>query len=315
MHKNDVAGDYERMIMKNKLPWQVPKPKDEEPQVEKLLERIFNSPSYKLAIEDVEFLLGDATRGVRLQLDYLKPELLMKEHGIKRTIVVFGSARIKEPKTALSLLEKIKKMLEKDVNSKKLLKELRIAEKMMEKSIYYEEARKFGQLVGKAGKGPEDNTLMIMTGGGPGIMEAANRGAFDVGARSIGLNIKLPHEQFPNPYINPELCFQFHYFAMRKLHFLHRAVALVVFPGGFGTLDELFETLTLIQTQKNEPIPVVLVGKEYWHRLIDFNFLVEEGTINAKDLKIFTFKESAEEAWSYILQWYEKRGIDLFDGH
>ena len=298
-----------------KFPWQTPKPKSEEPKVEELLERIFNSPSYKLAIEDIDFLLSDATRGVRLQLDYLKPELIMKEHGIKRTIVVFGSARIKEPKTALEELEKIKELLEREPNSKKLLKELRVAEKMVEKSIYYEEARKFGRLVGKAGKGPHDNTLMIMTGGGPGIMEAANRGAFDVGAKSIGLNIQLPHEQFPNPYITPELCFQFYYFAIRKLHFLHRAVALVIFPGGYGTLDELFETLTLIQTQKNEPIPVVLVGKEYWHRLIDFKFLVEEGTIDPEDLHIFTFKESAHEAWDYILRWYEKRGVDLFNNH
>ncbi|MRI58938.1 MAG: cytochrome D ubiquinol oxidase subunit II [Epsilonproteobacteria bacterium] len=297
-----------------KLPWQSPKPKEEEPNVDELLRRIFDSPSYKLAIEDVDFLLSDATRGVRLQLDYLKPELIMKEHGIKRTIVVFGSARIKEPKTALKELERIKRMLESEPNSKRLLKELRVAEKMVEKSIYYEEARKFGRLVGEAGKGPQDNTLMIMTGGGPGIMEAANRGAFDVGAKSIGLNIQLPHEQFPNPYITPELCFQFHYFAIRKLHFLHRAVALVIFPGGFGTLDELFETLTLIQTHKNEPIPVVLVGKEYWHRLIDFTFLVEEGTIDPEDLHIFTFKESGNEAWDYILQWYAQRGIDLFNG-
>ncbi len=300
--------------MNKKLPWQHPKPKDEEPKVEELLERIFNSPSYKLAIEDVDFLLSDDTRGVRLQLDYLKPELIMKRHGIKRTIVVFGSARIKEPATALKELEKIKKMVEERPDSKQLLKALRTAEKMVEKSIYYEEARKFGRLVGKAGKGPQDNTLTLMTGGGPGIMEAANRGAYDVGAKSIGLNIQLPHEQFPNPYISPELCFQFHYFAIRKLHFLHRACALVVFPGGFGTLDELFETLTLIQTGKNRPIPVVLVGKEYWHRLIDFKFLVEEGTIDPEDLHIFTFKENAQDAWDYILEWYRKRNFDLFNG-
>ncbi len=299
-------------MKRQELPWQHPKPKSEEPKVHELLEKIFHSPSYRLAIEDSDFLRQDETRGVRLQLDYLKAELIMQAHNIKHTIVVFGSARIKEPKSALDELERIKKLLEKEPNSKQLLKELRIAEKMVEKSIYYEEARKFGAIVGKAGKGPKDNRLMIMTGGGPGIMEAANRGAFEVGAKSIGLNIQLPHEQFPNPYITPELCFQFHYFAIRKLHFLHRAVALVVFPGGFGTLDELFETLTLIQTQKNEPIPVILIGKEYWHRLIDFTFLVEEGTIDPQDLHIFTFKESAQEAWEYILRWYQKRGVDLF---
>ena len=301
------------MKKRRTLPWQHPKPKEEEPKIEELMERIFNSPSYKLAIEDVDFLTSDETRGVRLELDYLKPELIMKKYGIKHTIVVFGSARIKEPQSAMKELEKIQELLKKSPDSKTLLRELRRAEKMVEKSIYYEEARKFGQLVGKAGKGPKDNTLIIMTGGGPGIMEAANRGAYDVGAKSIGLNIQLPHEQFPNPYIDPDLCFQFHYFAIRKLHFLHRAVALVVFPGGFGTLDELFETLTLIQTRKNPPIPVVLVGKEYWHKLINFTFLVEEGTIDPEDLHIFTFKENAKEAWEYILQWYEKRGIDIFN--
>ncbi|BCD68149.1 TIGR00730 family Rossman fold protein [Nitratiruptor sp. YY09-18] len=295
------------------LPWQHPKPLYEDPKAKELLQKILNSPTYKLAIEDEAFLLSDQTRGVRLQLDYLKPELIMQKYGIKRTIVVFGSARIKEPATAMKELEKIKNLLKKKPDSKTLLRELRTAEKMVEKSIYYEEARKFGQLVGKAGKGPQDNTLTLMTGGGPGIMEAANRGAYDVGAKSIGLNIQLPHEQFPNPYIDPDLCFQFHYFAIRKLHFLHRAIALVVFPGGFGTLDELFETLTLIQTGKNRPIPVVLVGKEYWQRLINFKFLVEEGTIDSEDLHIFTFKETAQEAWEYILHWYEKVGIDIFN--
>ncbi len=301
-------------MKKRELPWQHPKPKEEEPRIEELMDAILSSPSYRLAIEDVDFLRSDDTRGVRLELDYLKPELIMKKHGIKRTIVVFGSARIKEKKSALKELKRIQKMVEKNPDSRTLLRELRTAEKMVEKSIWYDEAREFGRLVGRAGKGPEDSTLTLMTGGGPGIMEAANRGAYDVGAKSIGLNIQLPHEQFPNPYITPDLCFQFHYFAIRKLHFLHRACALVVFPGGFGTLDELFETLTLIQTGKNKQIPVVLVGKEYWSRLIDFRLLVEEGTIDAEDLHLFTFKERAKEAWEYILHWYEKRGVDLFNG-
>lgn len=300
-------------MRKRLLPWQKPKPKEEEPRIEELLKRIFNSPSYRLAIEDEEFLRSDETRGVRLELDYLKPETIMKSHGVKRTIVVFGSARIKERQTALKELRKIEIMLEKNPDSKELLKELRKAEKMVEKSIWYDEAREFGRLVGSSGKGPQDNTLVLMTGGGPGIMEAANRGAFDVGAKSIGLNIKLPHEQYPNPYISPELCFQFHYFAIRKLHFLHRACALVVFPGGYGTLDELFETLTLIQTGKNKEIPVVLVGREYWERLIDFDYMVEEGTIDMEDLEIFVYKESGKDAWEYILKWYEKKGVDLFN--
>ncbi len=301
------------MKKKHPLPWQKPKSKAEEPNVEKLLRRIFESPSYKLAIEDVSYLKSSQTRGVRLQLDYQKPQSIMERFGIKHTIVVFGSARIKEKATALKELEKIQDLVKKNPDSRILLRELRTAEKMVEKAVYYDEARRFGQLVGKAGKGPQDNTLTLITGGGPGIMEAANRGAYDVGAKSIGLNIQLPHEQFPNPYIDPDLCFRFHYFAIRKLHFMLRACALVVFPGGFGTLDELFEVLTLIQTGKNREIPVVLVGKEYWHRLINFKFLVEEGTIDPEDLHIFTFKETGDEAWEYILRWHEKRGIDLFN--
>ncbi len=287
------------------LPWQKPKSKDEEPKVDELLQNIFNSPSYKLAIEDKDFLLSDETRGIRLQLDYLKPEIIMKKFGIKNTIVVFGSARVKENNTALKELEKIKKELEKKP-SKELLKKLRIAESMVEKSIYYEEAREFGRLVGKY-KGTHNNEVVIMTGGGPGIMEAANRGAYEVGAKSIGLNIQLPHEQFPNPYVTPELCFQFHYFATRKMHFLERAIALVVFPGGFGTLDELFETLTLIQTRKNKKIPVVLIGKEYWQKLINFEMLVSHGMIDKEDLKIFVYKENAKDAFEYIKNWYENK--------
>ncbi|MRJ02238.1 MAG: LOG family protein [Epsilonproteobacteria bacterium] len=297
-----------------RLPWQQPKPKEEEPQIEELLQRIFESPSYRVAIEDLDFLKSDQTRGVRLQLDYLKADLIMAAHGIKHTVVVFGSARIRERQTAIRELERIEKLIEENPESRHLLKELRTAEKMVEKSIWYDEARKFGRLVGKSGKGPDDSTLTLMTGGGPGIMEAANRGAFDVGAKSIGLNIQLPHEQFPNPYITPELCFQFHYFAIRKLHFLHRACAMVVFPGGYGTLDELFETLTLIQTEKKGEIPIVLMGREYWNRVVNFPALVEEGTISPQDLHLFTFKERAEEGWEYILQWYEKRGIDIFNG-
>ncbi|EDM23854.1 TIGR00730 family Rossman fold protein [Caminibacter mediatlanticus] len=287
------------------LPWQKPKSKDEEPKVDELLQNIFNSPSYKLAIEDKDFLLSDETRGIRLQLDYLKPEIIMKKFGIKNTIVVFGSARVKENNTALKELEKIKKELEKKP-SKELLKKLRIAESMVEKSIYYEEAREFGRLVGKY-KGTHNNEVVIMTGGGPGIMEAANRGAYEVGAKSIGLNIQLPHEQFPNPYVTPELCFQFHYFATRKMHFLERAIALVVFPGGFGTLDELFETLTLIQTRKNKKIPVVLIGKEYWQKLINFEMLVSHGMIDKDDLNIFVYKENAKDAFEYIKNWYENK--------
>jgi uncharacterized protein (TIGR00730 family) len=173
-------------------------------------------------------------------------------------------------------------------------------------------AREFGRLIGESGDGPQDCRLVIMTGGGPGMMEAASRGAFEAGAKTIGLNIDLPHEQFPNPYITPELCFRFHYFALRKMHFLRRARALVVFPGGYGTLDELFETLTLIQTRTIRPVPVVLIGRAFWERAVNFDFLQDEGVIDDEDREIFWFAETAEEAWAGILDWHRKCGEPLF---
>ena len=294
------------------LPWQKPKRKDEDPKAQELVKRIMEDPSYKMAEEDIDFIKSPRARGIRLQLDYLKVELKFQELGVEHTIVVFGSARILEKKTALKRLEKIQKQLRSSGESEKLLRKLAVAEKMVEKSIYYDDAREFGRLVGKSGKGPDDCRVTLVTGGGPGIMEAANRGAFDVGAKSIGLNIQLPHEQFPNPYITPGLCFQLHYFAIRKLHFLNRARALVVYPGGFGTLDELFETLTLVQTHKQEPMPIVMIGKRFWNRLIDFELLVEEGTIAARDLEIFSFADNAHEAWNIILDWYKAMNRPLF---
>ena len=262
--------------------------------------------------EDEAFLYSNDARGIRLQLDYLKAESKLRELGIEHTIVVFGSARVIGFNEALKKLEKIKKKFKSKPNSETLLAQLRSAERIVEKSHYYEEARHFGSLVGKAGKGPDDCHVTLMTGGGPGIMEAANRGAHEVGAKSIGLNIELPHEQEPNPYITPELSFSFRYFAIRKLHFMQRAKALVVFPGGFGTLDELFDLLTLIQTGKNPPIPVVLVCRTYWERIIDFEFLYEEGVIAKEDLSIFTYAETAEEAWKNILKWHKKNATPLF---
>ncbi len=294
------------------LPWQRPKRKEEDPKAQELVRRIMEDPSYRLAEEDIDFIKSSRARGIRLQLDYLKVELKLQELGVEHTIVVFGSARIIEKKTALKRLESIQKKLQRAGESDRLLRKLAIAEKMVEKSIYYEDARRLGRLVGQSGRGPEDCRVTLVTGGGPGIMEAANRGAFDVGAKSIGLNIQLPHEQYPNPYITPGLCFQFHYFAMRKLHFLNRAKALVVYPGGFGTLDELFETLTLVQTHKQEPMPIVMIGKRYWNRLINFDFLVEEGTIAAKDLEIFSFADNAKEAWNIIVNWHRDRKTPLF---
>ena len=296
----------------HQLPWQKPKSKKEDPEAKKLVKQLMESPTYKIAQEDIEFLNSDDTRGIRLELDYLKTELTLRKLGVEHTIVVFGSARIKERKTALKHLKEIEKKIERNKDSVELLKKLREAERALEMSRYYEDARKFGRLIANAGKGPKDNRVIVMTGGGPGIMEAANRGAYDVGAKTIGLNIKLPHEQFPNPYISPELCFQFRYFAIRKMHFMRRAQALVAYPGGFGTFDELFEVLTLIQTHKNKEIPVVLVGKRYWNRVLNFDVFVEEGMIAPEDLKIFKIVENAKEAFDYILKWHKKRKTQLY---
>jgi uncharacterized protein (TIGR00730 family) len=298
---------------KTTLPWEHPKLEEEDPKSLELIKKIMQSPTYAMAESDEEFMNSYEARGIRLELDYLKAELKMKEYGIEHTIVVFGSARIVERATALKRLKLIEEMLDKHPNDRAILKELYIAERMVEKSIYYDDAREFGKLVGKSGKEIADCRVTLMTGGGPGIMEAANRGAYDVGAKSIGLNIKLPHEQYPNPYITPDLCFLFHYFAIRKLHFLNRAKALVVYPGGFGTFDELFETLTLIQTYKTEQIPVVLVGKSYWQKAINFEFLQEEGVIAPEDLEIFYFADDANEAWEHILSWHKREGKPLFD--
>jgi uncharacterized protein (TIGR00730 family) len=276
------------------------------------IKMIMNDPSFQIAEEDKNFLYSNDARGVRLQLDYLKAEVKMREQGINHTVVVFGSARIVEFESAMSALKKIEIALKKSPDSEELLNALKRAESMVRKSHYYNEARKLGQLVGKSGKSAQDCHVTMMTGGGPGIMEAANRGADDVGAKSIGLNIELPHEQFPNPYITPELCFQFRYFAIRKLHFIQRAKALVVFPGGFGTLDELFEILTLIQSSKSPSIPIVMLGKEYWDKAINFSFLKEEDVIGSEDLKHLIYVDNAEDAWEKIISWHEENKTPLF---
>jgi len=255
------------------------------------------SASYRLAFQDPEFLLQDDLRPVRLQLELLKPELILQEQHIESTVVVFGSARIVDPETAEARLVSAQAEHSNSKQDPLLTRQVAIARRVLENSRYYDEARKLGHLISSnTGK----DKLVVITGGGPGIMEAANRGAHEAGMPSIGMNIVLPHEQSPNPYITPDLNFQFHYFAVRKMHLLMRAKSLVVFPGGFGTLDELFETLTLIQTHKVQPIPVLLFGKAFWERIINFNALVEEGTISAEDLDLFSFVETAAEAWELI---------------
>ena len=255
------------------------------------------SASYLLAFQDPDFLLLDDLRPVRLQLELLKPELILKAQHIESTVVVFGSARIVDPQTAEAQLVSAQAEHRSNRKDSLLARKVEAARRALENSRYYDEARKLGHIISSnTGK----DKLVVITGGGPGIMEAANRGAHEAGMPSIGMNIVLPHEQTPNPYITPDLNFQFHYFAVRKMHLLMRAKSLVVFPGGFGTLDELFETLTLIQTHKVQPIPVLLFGKAFWERIINFEALVEEGTISAKDLELFVYVESAEEAWELI---------------
>jgi uncharacterized protein (TIGR00730 family) len=242
----------------------------------------------------------------------LKAELLLQQEGVEHTIVVFGSTRISESETIKRKIFRLSADLSTNPEDIKLQRQLEIAKRVRDKSHYYDVAREFGRIVGNSGNGPQDNRVIIMTGGGPGIMEAANRGAYDVGAQSVGLNITLPHEQFPNPYVTKNLCFRFYYFAIRKLHFLLRAKALVVFPGGYGTMDELLETLTLIQTRERRPVPVVLIGEHYWRRAFDVNFLVDEGVIDEEDRELYWYAESAEEAWSGILTWHNKNGTPLF---
>jgi len=294
------------------LPGQRPKAAEDDSKAAEALRKIMQSPSYREADRDVEFLRGDATRGIRLQLDFLKAETLLEERQVAHTIVVFGSTRIHEPQAARRAVDLAATALSANPNDEILRRRLAIARRVAEKSRYYDIARRFGQIVGAAGEQAIGGRIMIMTGGGPGIMEAANRGAHDVGAESVGLNITLPKEQYPNPYVTPELCFSFHYFAMRKLHFLMRARALVAFPGGYGTLDELFEVLSLAQTREIAPVPVILVGESYWRRAFDPEFLVEEGVIEPEDRDLLWFAESAEDAWRDILDWYEAVGRPLF---
>lgn len=247
--------------------------------------------AYRLAFTDTEFLLRDELRPVRMQLELLKPELVQAAQGIVSTIVIFGSARIPPADAAAQQLAEAQRGGDEAA--------VRRAETQVLMSRFYEEARRFSALVTEKSRHLE-TPIYVVTGGGPGIMEAGNRGAHEAGGKSIGLNIVLPHEQAPNPYITPELCFQFHYFGLRKMHFLMRSIGLVCFPGGYGTLDELFETMTLIQTGKCRKRPILLFGREFWSRLIDFELLVETGMIAPGDLKLFHYVESAEEAWSLL---------------
>ena len=252
------------------------------------------SEAYKLAFQDTDFLLRPDLRPVRFQLELLKPELLMNEANIASLFVFYGSARVPEPAKAKALLEAARTEWDR-----------KVAENLIAKSHYYDEARK---LAARVSQFPVDEDgkrhFVVCSGGGPSFMEAANRGAQDVGAESIGLNIVLPHEQLPNNYVTPDLSFQFHYFALRKMHFLLRARAVAVFPGGYGTFDEMFELLTLIQTGKVRPLPILLFGRDFWSRLINFQLLVDTGMISPSDVDLFHFVESADEAWNHLEEQY-----------
>ena len=253
--------------------------------------------AFRLAFSDTDFLLREELRPVRMQLELLKPDLVQTEQGIESTIVIFGSARIASPDTAAQALAAARAAAPWDSQA------VRRAEAAVAMSHYYDEARRLGALVTERSRSLE-TPIYVVTGGGPGIMEAGNRGAHDVGGKSIGLNIVLPHEQEPNPYITPALCFQFHYFALRKMHFLMRSIALVCFPGGFGTLDELFETMTLIQTGKSRQRPILLFGRAFWEKLVNFQHLVDTGMISPGDLGLFHYVETAEEAWGRLAEHY-----------
>ncbi len=270
-----------------------------------LVRAINESPSYRLAYEDPDFLTSDDLRPVRLQLELLKPERYLRQHNIHSTIVVFGSARLQPPAQARAQLEALEQGAGGQPGDPALQTEIARARKQLEYARYYDEARRFADIVSRHFQRQRRRDFVVVTGGGPGIMEAANRGAYEAGARSIGLNITLPHEQAPNPFISPELCFQFRYFGLRKMHFLLRAKALVAFPGGYGTLDELFETLTLVQTGKVDRMPIVLVGERFWRRAIDFEFLVEEGLISRHDLDLFTIVDSADDAVAVLQDFYK----------
>ena len=260
------------------------------------------SSSYIPADRDAEFLQRDELRSVRIGLELLKPELIQRELGIQSTIVVFGSARLQEPSAARETLRLAEEAAARRPEDAACRQKVAIARRQLDLSKYYDIAREFSQLVSSTCQADGRCDYVIVTGGGPGIMEAANRGAADVNAKSIGLNITLPHEQHPNPYITPELSFQFRYFAIRKMHFLIRAKALVAFPGGFGTLDELFETLTLLQSGKTQDVAVVLVGRAFWERLINWQWLVEQGLISQDDLALFHYAETVQEAWNLIVR-------------
>ncbi|QDV72217.1 LOG family protein [Botrimarina mediterranea] len=290
----DVAPDFSLDARKQVLP----------PEVEANREAILASPTYVLAEKDTEWLRDSSMRPVRMQLELQKTELLLVRAGIKSTVVVFGGTQIVPREEAESKLAAAKAELAAAPDSQTAKRAVVRAEARLKKSRFYNECREFAKIVSGRCQLDGKCEFVVTTGGGPGVMEAGNRGAFEIGAKTIGLNIELPHEQEPNPYITPELCFQFHYFAMRKFHFILRAAALVVFPGGFGTLDELFNTLCLRQTGRMQAIPIILYGKEYWDSVINFQALADEGVIADEHLDLISYAETPQEAWDLIAKFH-----------
>ena len=275
-----------------------------DPSTDANLRAILDSTTYLHAFEDREFLNRPDLRPVRMLLELMKPELLMQEARVRSTVVLFGCTQIIERPLAEKRLADARRAFTAAPQDKQLQRTVERAEKLLAKSWYYDEAREFARMVSSACQTNGDCDYVVVTGGGPGVMEAGNRGAHDVGAKSIGLNITLPAEQVPNPYISPELCFQFRYFSMRKFHFVLRAKALVVFPGGFGTLDEMFEVLTLRQTGRMQEIPIIMVGRKYWEQVVNFQFLADEGVIADAHLDMIQYAETAAEAWDIVCRFH-----------
>lgn len=270
------------------------------------LQKILHSASYRVAYRDVDFLTDPRMRAARIELELLKPEIAFLDQNITSTIVVFGSARIIEPARAKVQLQHLRTKLAETPDDPRRQRAVARAERILANSPYYDMAREFARLVSQRSQREGKHRYVVVTGGGPGLMEAANRGAGDAGAKSVGLNIRLPVEQEPNPYITPDLCFQFHYFAVRKMHFVLRAKALAAFPGGFGTFDELFEVLTLRQTRRMQDIPIILFGRSYWEKAVNFQLLADEGMIDDEDLDMIRYAETPQEGWDIITSFYQE---------
>jgi len=285
--------------------------KDDPEASKENLSRILSSSAYLKAQEDLAFLSRPDLRGVRLLLELEKVEMALREENVRSTIVVFGGSRIVEKDVAEARVKAAEAVAAAHPGDPTAARALDTARRLAASARYYDEARELSRIISSTCQKGGFFDFVVTTGGGPGGMEAANRGAWDVGAKSIGFNIMLPHEQVPNPYITPGLCFLFQYFGIRKMHFLVRAKALVAFPGGFGTLDELFEALTLIQTGKMDRIPIILVGREFWEKLVNWEFLVEEGLVGTEDLRLVSWAETGAEAWQKILEFYSSGGTPV----